>query len=66
MRLLALDFDGVLSNSAPEAFVVALRCYASIHPASRFAASAERFGAETAPTPEAVAAHELFAPFLEL
>ena len=27
MRILALDFDGVISDSAPEAFVIALRTY---------------------------------------
>ena len=32
MKLLALDFDGVISDSAREAFVVALRCLASLDP----------------------------------
>ena len=27
MRVLTLDFDGVISDSAPEAFAVALRTY---------------------------------------
>lgn len=30
MELLALDFDGVISDSAPEAFIVALRTYAAL------------------------------------
>lgn len=30
MKLLALDFDGVISDSAPEAFLVALRTYAAL------------------------------------
>lgn len=30
MRVLALDFDGVISDSAPEAFVVALRTYVAL------------------------------------
>ncbi len=30
MQLLALDFDGVISDSAPEAFVVALRTYTAL------------------------------------
>lgn len=34
MRLLALDFDGVISDSAPESFVVALRTYADLRPGS--------------------------------
>ena len=39
MRLLALDFDGVVSDSAPECFVVALRSYAALHPDSEWIAS---------------------------
>ncbi len=34
MRVLALDFDGVISDSAPEAFAVALRTYTGLRPAS--------------------------------
>ena len=34
MRLLALDFDGVISDSAREAFAVAFRTYSSLHPGS--------------------------------
>lgn len=34
MKLLALDFDGVVSDSAREAFVVARRTYADLRPAS--------------------------------
>lgn len=36
MRLLALDFDGVISDSAPEAFVVALRTFAEAYPEHAF------------------------------
>ena len=32
MRALVLDFDGVISDSAPEAFRVALRTYLEMHP----------------------------------
>jgi phosphoglycolate phosphatase-like HAD superfamily hydrolase len=32
VRLLALDFDGVISDSAPECFVVALHTYAAMRP----------------------------------
>lgn len=35
MRLLALDFDGVISNSAPEAFQVALRTWRELRPDTR-------------------------------
>jgi phosphoglycolate phosphatase-like HAD superfamily hydrolase len=38
MRLLALDFDGVLCDSAHEIFPVALRTYAALRPSSRLAA----------------------------
>jgi phosphoglycolate phosphatase-like HAD superfamily hydrolase len=34
MRVLALDFDGVISDSAREAFAVALRTYSSLRPDS--------------------------------
>lgn len=34
MQVLALDFDGVISDSGPEAFVVALRTYAELRPES--------------------------------
>lgn len=42
MRVLALDFDGVLFDSAAEAFVVALRAYREEFPGARFDASAEQ------------------------
>jgi phosphoglycolate phosphatase-like HAD superfamily hydrolase len=34
MRVLALDFDGVISDSAPESFIVALRTYTELRPES--------------------------------
>ncbi|HOC43527.1 MAG TPA: HAD family hydrolase [Thermoanaerobaculales bacterium] len=34
MRALALDFDGVLSDSAREVFTIAVRTYARLHPGS--------------------------------
>ena len=58
MKALALDFDGVLSDSAREAFVVALRSYAALRPRTRLAAAAAR------PEPEAQPA--LYAGFLDL
>lgn len=45
MKGLALDFDGVISNSAPEAFVVALRTYAELRPRSRLAERTARLDA---------------------
>lgn len=38
MKLLALDFDGVISDSAPEAFVVAVASYRDVWPGSRLPA----------------------------
>jgi len=35
MKLLALDFDGVISDSAPESFQVALRTWRLLHPETR-------------------------------
>jgi len=35
MQVLTLDFDGVISNSAPESLVVALRSYLDLRPESR-------------------------------
>jgi phosphoglycolate phosphatase-like HAD superfamily hydrolase len=39
MKALVLDFDGVISNSAPEAFLVAVRTYADLRPASDLSAA---------------------------
>jgi phosphoglycolate phosphatase-like HAD superfamily hydrolase len=65
MRLLALDFDGVISNSAPEAFVVAFRCYVAMRPESGLAVSAGLSGLRV-PTVDAVREHPLYARFLDL
>jgi phosphoglycolate phosphatase-like HAD superfamily hydrolase len=58
MKALALDFDGVLSDSAREAFAVALRTYAALAPRSRLAAASD------APDPQKHPA--LYAAFLDL
>jgi HAD superfamily hydrolase (TIGR01509 family) len=58
VKALALDFDGVLSDSAREAFAVALRTFAALRPAARIARAARR------PDPEAEP--DLYARFLEL
>lgn len=39
MQLLVLDFDGVISDSAPEAFTVALRAYTALCPGFAFDAA---------------------------
>jgi phosphoglycolate phosphatase-like HAD superfamily hydrolase len=64
-RALALDFDGVISDSAPEAFVVALRTYVEIHPGSNLWAGATRLSGG-APPPDSVLGDDLYAGFLEL
>ena len=67
MKLLALDFDGVISDSAPEAFVVALRTFSATHPGSRLPRrAAPLLAGDAAPSPEVVAASPLYAPFLEM
>jgi phosphoglycolate phosphatase-like HAD superfamily hydrolase len=68
LRVLALDFDGVISNSAPECFAVAARTYAELAPGGPFAASAAGFGRLdapiTVPAPAAVRAHRDYGAFL--
>ena len=66
MKLLALDFDGVIADSAPEAFVVASRTFAALRPTSALAAAlAPLLAARTPPRAE-VASHPLYAAFLDL
>jgi phosphoglycolate phosphatase-like HAD superfamily hydrolase len=65
MRVLALDFDGVISDSAPEAFAVSLRTYAALCPGSPFAAQAAALDGSGAPSGAAVRAAPLYAPFVE-
>jgi len=66
LRLLALDFDGVISDSAPEAFVVALRTYCEMRPASDLGDRDALLRGPAAPAPEAIAGDALFAAFLEM
>ena len=63
LRLLALDFDGVISDSAPEAFVVASRTFREMRPASRLGAE---LAAGCAAARAEVLAHPLYPEFLEL
>jgi phosphoglycolate phosphatase-like HAD superfamily hydrolase len=65
-RLLAFDFDGVISESAPECFVVALRTWVAMRPDSRHDERAALLEDPGAPAPEAVAADALYAPFLAM
>jgi phosphoglycolate phosphatase-like HAD superfamily hydrolase len=66
LRLLALDFDGVISDSAPEAFAVALRTYCEMRPSSRLGDRDALLRGPAAPAPEAIAGDALFAVFLEM
>ena len=66
MRLLALDFDGVISDSAPESFVVALRTYLGFRPDSRLAAGAVGLEGASAPDLARVRRAPAHAPFLEM
>ncbi len=65
-RLLALDFDGVISDSAPEAFTVALLAYMELQSGSQFCDRRTTFSEDRAPALEAIASDPLYAPFLEL
>ena len=65
-RLLALDFDGVISDSAPEAFVVALRTYRELREGTRLATLEDALGAPAAPAPGRIAGEPLYAGFLEM
>jgi phosphoglycolate phosphatase-like HAD superfamily hydrolase len=66
MRALALDFDGVISDSAPESFAVALRTYAAFRPRGALAHEAAAHAGSGAPTLERVRASSSYAAFLEL
>jgi phosphoglycolate phosphatase-like HAD superfamily hydrolase len=66
LRVLALDFDGVISNSAPEAFVVALRTYVAMKAETEFRDASARISGEAAPALDVVRGHELYRPFLDL
>lgn len=63
MMVLALDFDGVISDSAGESFLVALRTYARMRPECGWQELAGELVAGGAPV---VRAHALYRAFLEL
>jgi phosphoglycolate phosphatase-like HAD superfamily hydrolase len=65
VRWLALDFDGVVSDSAPECFVVALRSYRALRPDSRLVPEVAPLLTTGVPTLLQVRDTPLFAPFLE-
>ena len=59
--LLALDFDGVISDSAPEAFVVAVRTYLSLRGDSRLKAERDPLLSRGVPDRAAIDADTLYA-----
>jgi hypothetical protein len=61
VRLLALDFDGVISDSAPEAFLVALRTWRMLRPERPLAESFVAACGATAPPRAELVAHPLYA-----
>jgi phosphoglycolate phosphatase-like HAD superfamily hydrolase len=67
VKLLALDFDGVIADSAPEAFWVALCTFAALRPGTRLAAGrGALLGAQAAPPLAALTRDPLYAPFVAL
>jgi phosphoglycolate phosphatase-like HAD superfamily hydrolase len=65
MRLLALDFDGVIADSGPEAFVVAVRTWCAMRDGSLFA-ELEAARTQRAPARARLEAEPLYARFVEL
>lgn len=66
MQLLALDFDGVISDSAPEAWLVALRTYAELRDAPRIAALRDRAEAQAPAEIRGDPAYRRFAEMIPL
>jgi phosphoglycolate phosphatase-like HAD superfamily hydrolase len=66
MRGLVLDFDGVVFNSAPEAYLVARRTYADLGPALPVDAPLPTPGDVHAPTLDQVLADPIYQGFLDL
>ena len=66
MKILALDFDGVLSDSAPECFVVGLRAYLERTEGSTLSVPVDFLVEGFAPARERVEGDALYARFLDL
>ncbi|MDP6980493.1 MAG: hypothetical protein QF570_18150 [Myxococcota bacterium] len=67
MKVLALDFDGVISDSAPECFWVAVRTLERVRPGSLDASRLERWSAMSGTDArEAIQRDPLFAGFLDI
>lgn len=61
-KVLALDFDGVISDSAPEVFLVALRAYEALHPGAPYRALLRECG----PGIEAILGSPVYRQFVEM
>ncbi len=66
LRLLALDFDGVISDSAPEAFAVALLTYTDMSPNSNFREHRSQLEGDRLPRANELTADPLYDSFLEM
>lgn len=62
--MLVLDFDGVISDSAPETFVVAVRAYAALWPDSAMGEASRKLGPDDELTRDGVREHPLYPAFL--
>lgn len=63
MQLIALDFDGVIADSAPEAWLIALRTYGELRPLSAVGRMRDRADGQT---PEQIRADLDYRRFVEL
>ena len=66
VKALALDFDGVISDSASEAYLVSLRTYLDLEPGSSLAPELVSVREAERPTRDSVRAAPRFRDFLEL
>jgi phosphoglycolate phosphatase-like HAD superfamily hydrolase len=64
-KLLALDFDGVISDSAPESYVVALRTWCEFVPGTRLTDQTDVLVSSHTPTARQVLSESLYGDFLE-
>jgi phosphoglycolate phosphatase-like HAD superfamily hydrolase len=66
VKILALDFDGVISDSAPESFAVAMRTYALLRPETPLRDAAQALFRNGLPALTAVRASEAYLPFVRM
>jgi phosphoglycolate phosphatase-like HAD superfamily hydrolase len=66
IELLALDFDGVISDSAPESVVVAMRTYLALRGDSRLRAGRDPLLSRGVPDRAAIDADALYSGFVDL